>query len=63
MVLLLPFGVGGWRGVPWLPLDGGAVSQRLTEGVGKHIPSNKEESAPLWDVLIHILEIRAECAC
>ena len=38
LVLQLPLGVGGWRGAPWLPLDGGAVSRRLTEGGGKHIP-------------------------
>ena len=33
------------------------------EGGRLGVRSNREEFGPLWDVWIHILEIRVECAC
>ena len=42
------------------PLDKGS---RPPVGGRLGVRSNREEFGPLWDVWIHILGIRAECAC
>ena len=46
--------VSGFQDLPLIcPPEGGSLGVR----------SNREEFGPLWDVWIHILGIRAECAC
>ena len=42
---------------------GFAVPPSPLWGEGFRVCSNRVELLPLWDVWIHILGIRAECAC